>query len=275
VTATAGALAGRTVLVTGAARGLGRAHALAIARNGGRVAVLDRPGSAHAAQDTAAAVRASGGEAIVAVADVRDFAAVGEATAEVVRVWGGLDGVVANAGVTSPRSPVWEIPTDEWSRVVDTNLTGVFHTCRATVPHLIAAGPGAALVLVASTAAVAPLPGVGAYNASKAGVLALSGTLANELGPHGVRCNAVLPGSVETPLTDEIAAWSGVSRADVLDAYLPRQLLPTIIQPEDVSAAVTWLLAARSVTGTAIRVDAGLTARTGAQATTPDSEGAP
>jgi (+)-trans-carveol dehydrogenase len=267
VTGRPGLLAGRTVLVTGAAGGLGRAHALTIAAEEGRVVVVDRPESASTAEETATAVREAGGEAIVALADVRDHEAVDRAAAEVVRLWGRLDGVVANAGVTSPRSALWELATEEWSRVLDVNLTGVFHTCRATVPHLIAAGPGAALVLVASTAAVAPLPGIGAYNASKAGVLALSGTLANELGPYGVRCNAVLPGSVETPMTDEIAAWSGSTRADVLDAYLPRQLLPTIIQPGDVSAAVTWLLAARAVTGTAVRVDAGLTARTGAHAT--------
>lgn len=194
MTGAPGPLAGRTVLVTGAARGLGRAHALAIALQGARVVVVDRPESASTAEEAAAAVRAAGGEAIVELADVRDAEAVDRAAADVVRMWGQLDGVVANAGVTSPRSALWELPTEEWSRVLDVNLTGVFHTCRATVPHLIAAGPGAALVLVASTAAVAPLPGIAAYNASKAGVLALSGTLANELGPYGVRCNAVLPG---------------------------------------------------------------------------------
>jgi NAD(P)-dependent dehydrogenase (short-subunit alcohol dehydrogenase family) len=259
-----GDLDGMTVLVTGAARGMGRAHAVRIAEAGADVALLDRRVAADDLERTAGLVAGAGRRAVCCHADVRDAEAMVVAVDQARAKLGALDGCVANAGIAPAGHRVWEIPPDDWAQVLEVNLTGTFNTCRAVIPHLIERGDGGALVLISSTAGTAPLPSLAHYNASKAGVRALSATLANELGEFGIRCNTVLPGSIDTPMTDEIAARAGLARDEVLRTFVPLQLLDGVVQAGDVSEAVAWLLSprARFVTGEEIRVDAGLLART-------------
>ncbi len=261
-----GLLDGRAVLITGAARGMGRAHAIRAAREGADVALVDLPASADALRETRALVEREGRRAFAGHADVRDLPALETAATAAVETLGRLDGLVANAGIAPAGAPLWEIDPAAWQQVIDVNLTGTFHTCRAVVPHLLAHGRDASIVLIGSTAGLAPLPFVGHYNAAKAGVRLLSATLANELGACGVRCNAVLPGSIDTPMTDDIARRAGVDRSTVLGGFLPLQLLDGIIGAGDVSEAVIWLLSsqARFVTGQELCVDGGLTARSSA-----------
>lgn len=262
----AGRLAGRRVVVTGAARGMGRSHAVAAAAHGAALALLDVEAAGAELAETARLAGEYGGAVATGTADVRDARALDAAVDACAGALGGLDGLVANAGVATSAAPTWLTSAEEWDRVLAVNLTGTFHTVRAVVPHLVAAGAGGAVVLVASTAAARPLPLAASYNASKAGVVALGRTLAQELGPLGIRCNTVLPGSVETPMTDELAAAAGLTREQVLGGLLPQQLLRRVIQPGEVTDAVLYLLGdgAASVTGTELRVDAGLTQRNAA-----------
>jgi len=259
-------LAGHRVLITGAARGMGRSHALLAAEHGASVGLIDVPAAGAALADTAAEAAKLGGATIAArTADIRDADLLGRAIDEIAAELGGLDGLVANAGVSArAKSAVtWETSSEEWERIVRINLSGTFHTVRAAIPHLLRSGSGGSIVLIASTAGERPLPFAAAYSASKAGVIALGRTLAQELGAAGVRCNSVLPGAVSTPMTDDVAAREGITREAILDAMTAEQLLHEVITPVAVSDTVVWLLSdqSRLVTGIEVKVDAGLTGR--------------
>ncbi len=244
-----GPLAGRVALVTGAARGQGRAHAVALAGAGADVVACDRCRDAPAVpyplgtpadlEETARLVRAAGRRCLAVEADaasVPDMEAAAGRAAEL----GGLDVVCANAGVIS-FGPAWELSEAQFDEVVRTNLRGVWATCRAAVPGLLEQARGGAVVVTGSAASLRPYPGIAHYVAAKHGVVGLVRSLAAELAPHRVRVNCVLPGGVRTPMgTSEamrewLAAEPDASRA--LTALLPVDLAA----PEDVSAAVVWL----------------------------------
>lgn len=259
-----GLLADKTVLITGAARGMGRTHATRAAREGASLTLVDLADCAVELQETAELARAYGVDVDAVAADVRDLRALKDA-ADAMRVrFGHIDAVVANAGIAPPPAPAWEISESDWQRVLDINLTGVQNTCTAVVPHLIESGRDPAMVLISSTAGIAPMPMAAHYSAAKAGVRSLAGTLANELGSRGIRVNSVHPGSIDTPMTDEIAARERIDRTAVLANFTRMQLLDGVVSADDVSAAVVWLLSeeSRFVTGQALCVDAGFTART-------------
>jgi NAD(P)-dependent dehydrogenase (short-subunit alcohol dehydrogenase family) len=176
----------RTVVVTGASRGLGRAIALGFAHDGARVVLVAR--SAGALETAAEAVRAAGGDPVVVVADITDPAAfdgLDEAS----------DAVVAAAGIPGPTAPLWEVSPAGWEETVRANLTGVFLTCRAFLPAMVARGSGS-IVVIGSMTGKRPLPGRTPYAAAKTGLIGLVRTLAWDAGPHGVRVNLVSPGPV-------------------------------------------------------------------------------
>jgi NAD(P)-dependent dehydrogenase (short-subunit alcohol dehydrogenase family) len=215
-------------------------------------------------QDTVEAAQAYGAEAVAVSADVRDLEALQAAAASMRARFGRVDALVANAGIAPPPAAAWEIPEAEWQRVLDVNLTGVQNTCTAAIPHMIESGQQPAMVLISSTAGIDPMPMAAHYSAAKAGVRSLAGTLANELGRHGIRVNSLHPAAVDTPMTDEVAAHVGIDRSAVLANFTRLQLLDGVVSADDVSAAVVWLLSqeSRFVTGQALCVDAGFTART-------------
>lgn len=258
----------RVALVTGAARGQGRAHAVALARAGANVAVCDIAhslpsvpyplGTAEELGETVALVEAEGRRCLSAVVDVRDAAALSEFAEQTVAELGGLDILVANAGVISYGTS-WELTEQQWDEVLGVNLTGVWKSCRAAVPAMIAAGRGGAVVITTSTAAVKGLAGMAHYVAAKHGCVGLARSLALELAPHRIRVNCIAPGGVRTPMGTNTHMQELLQQDPGLAASLTAVLPVDLVEPEDVSHAVVWLCsdAARQVTGTVLPLDAG------------------
>ncbi|RFU20192.1 mycofactocin-coupled SDR family oxidoreductase [Geodermatophilus marinus] len=265
-------LEGKVALITGAARGQGRAHAVRLAAEGADVIALDVNADARTtayagptAEDLAETVRlveAQDRRIVAREADVRDFAALSAVVADGVAELGRLDVVVANAGICSAALS-WEISLEQWQETIDTNLTGVFHTAKATVPVLLEQGTGGSIIITSSVAGLRGLPFLGHYAASKHGVVGLARTMANELGQHGIRVNTLHPHGVATGMTVP-------DMQPLMDRYAPTlgpifmQTLPDqVSQPEDMAAAVAWLASddARHVTGVALPVDLGTLAR--------------
>jgi SDR family mycofactocin-dependent oxidoreductase len=273
VSAPAGALAGRAALVTGAARGIGRAVAVALAEAGADVVLTDvarqvggltyeTAGSADLAE-TARLVEAAGVRAVAAPADVRDHAALAAAVAAGTDAFGRLDVLVANAGIASWPATTWQATEEQWSTMLDVVLTGSWNTCRAAIPALLAGGRGGAIVLMGSTAAVKPLPTIGHYAAAKSGLVGLAKSLALELAGDRVRVNVVHPGGTGTYMTENPAAEHWQATAPGVGGALELPMGIHRMAPGDVAGAVRWLCTdeARYVTGVELVVDAGATLR--------------
>lgn len=278
--ASGGRLEGKVALVTGAARGIGRAQAVRFAQEGADVVALDVcgpvdtvliPPSTPADLDTTAAlVSEAGGRVHTEIVDVRDLAGVQAATDRGAERFGGLDVVCATAGITS-RGMAIELDENAWRTMLDVNLTGVWHTCRAGAPHLIARGAGA-MILTSSIAGLRGLVGVAHYTAAKHGVVGLMRTLANELAPHHVRVNCINPTNVDTPMIQNDIVSSAFrpdldrppTRAEFADAARSMNMLAVPwIDPVDVANAALFLASdeARYITAITLPVDAGATQR--------------
>ncbi|MFJ6260935.1 mycofactocin-coupled SDR family oxidoreductase [Rhodococcus erythropolis] len=259
-------LEGLRVLVTGAAGGMGRSHCERLADEGASVIALDVVQAKSELEETAQAVRERGGVAVTGVADIRDFEDLAAVVADCVAELGGLDVVVANAGVYDTPGPSWTIDPAVWNRSLDVNLTGAWHTVKACVPHF---GDGGSVVLVSSTAGIKGIAGASHYSAAKHAVVGLARTLANELGAEGIRVNSVHPGSVRTPMIINERVFANLcsdienpTEADAAAVLSARNLLPVPwVDPVDVSNAVLFLASAESryMTGCQLVVDAGLT----------------
>ncbi|HET9014766.1 MAG TPA: SDR family NAD(P)-dependent oxidoreductase [Thermomicrobiaceae bacterium] len=243
---------GQVALVTGAATGLGLATAQALGQAGASVAVVDL--TQERAERTAADLGAAGVTARGWAADVRDGEAIRRVVDEAAATFGRLDVAVANAGVY-PNAPFLDMDEDEWRRVIDTNLTGVFLTCQAAARAMVRAGGGGRLVTLSSGAANHAIWGWSHYSASKAGVVALTRGMALELAPHGIRVNAVLPGFIDVP---EGGAALSESYRQASRAGIPLRLGA----PEDIANAVVLLASSLAgfVTGTSLVVDGGSSA---------------
>lgn len=256
----------RVAVVTGAAGGMGRAHCRRLSEEGADIIALDLAENADGLAATAAEVERTGRRCTTGFADVCDLLAVEEAVNTGVAQLGRLDVVVANAGVYADNAPAWELTDESWRRALDVNLTGVWHTVRAAGAHL---GAGASVVIVGSTNGVKGGALAAHYAASKHAAVGLARTLANELGPRGIRVNTVHPGSVATPmiLNDRVYAklcpeLPNPTREDAARVLAQRTILPVPwVDPVDISNAVLFLASdeSRYITGIELVVDAGLT----------------
>ncbi|NMM18244.1 MAG: mycofactocin-coupled SDR family oxidoreductase [Cellulomonas sp.] len=264
-------LTGQVALVTGAARGIGRATAVALAEVGAAVVVTDiarqvdgltyGTATGDDLASTVAAIETAGGRAVSAVVDVRDHAALVSAVEQAESAFGGLDIVVANAGVASWPTSTWQATPEQWQTMIDVVLTGTWNTCRAAIPAILRTGRGGSIVMVGSTAAVKPLPTIGHYAAAKNGLVGLLKSLALELAAASIRVNAVHPGGTGTEMTQNPAAehWQATAHgvAGALELPMPIHRMEAI----DVAYAVRWLCSseARYITGAQIVLDAGAT----------------
>jgi NAD(P)-dependent dehydrogenase (short-subunit alcohol dehydrogenase family) len=246
----------RTVWVTGAASGMGAAHARRFAEFGDRVGCWDVQADALGA--VVEEIRAGGGEAEGVVADVTDPAGVAAGAARLRETLGPASVAVVNAGIILTGEHIEELELDAWRRVVDVNLTGAFLTSKAAIPQLREAGDSA-LILVSSVCGITASAGFGAYNASKHGVIGLMRTLANELGPDGVTVNAVCPGWVRTPMLGASIEDADADPADLRE-FADMTLIGRMTEPEEVTDAIVFLASsgARSITGTVLPIDGGL-----------------
>lgn len=263
---------GKVVLITGAARGQGRSHAVRFAEEGADIVALDVchdldtvPYPLATAADLAETVKEveSRDRRILSFeADTRDYGRLETIVEETVSEFGRIDVVVANAGICTS-APVWELTQEAWKEMIDVNLTGVFNPVRAALPTLMAQGPGGAIVLTSSAAGLNAFPNMAHYTAAKHGVTGLMRSLAVELAPHGIRANSVHPTTVDTPMVQNPAFWALLGADDAEGAkpgFASLNALPTpYVEAVDISNAVLYLASeeARYVTGVALPVDAG------------------
>ncbi len=271
-----GRMEGKVALVTGAARGQGRSHALRLAREGADIVAVDLcgpidtiemypPSTRDDLAETVRQVEELDRRIVSHVADVRDSSSLGAAVDEGVSQLGKLDVVCANAGVFEI-SPALEITDAMWRNMIDVNLTGVWNTCRAALPHLVANG-GGAIVITSSTAGIKGTPNTVHYTATKHGVVGIMRTLANEFAGNNVRVNTVHPTGVDTDMIMNEKTWGLFSpddptREKAAPAFESLHALPVSwVEPVDISNAVLWLASdeARFVTGVTLPVDAGWT----------------
>jgi len=247
-------------VVTGGNRGIGRAIAVALAADGFAVAVTAR--DADTLADTVAAIEADGGTALAVPCDVRDEESVTTMARDVAEL-GRVHTVVANAGIAGPTAPLHEIQLAEWRNCLATDLDGVFLTFRAFVPAMIESGAGS-LIAISSMTGKRPLHGRTPYAAAKMGVIGLVRTLAVELGPHGIRVNAVCPGAVAGPRIDDVirrqAATRGITEDEALLAFTGASPLARLVKANEVATACAYLAsdAAASITGEDLNVSAGV-----------------
>lgn len=244
-----GKLDGKTALVTGGGRGIGRGIVLEFAREGADVAINYRR-SAEAAEQTAAEVRALGRRAVVLQGDVSDCEAIARNVAQAVRELGGLDIAVANSGVASRVAAVADLDPAEWRRVLATDLDGAFFTARAVVPHLVARR--GAMLFISSIGADAAAMGGAPYHVSKAGVNTLTKVLAKEVAHAGVRVNCIAPGLVRSDMGEKLLKFHG----DVVLQSIP---LGRAGEPEEIGRAAVFLASSDAawITGKILRVDGG------------------
>ncbi|MDY6997803.1 MAG: mycofactocin-coupled SDR family oxidoreductase [Actinomycetota bacterium] len=272
---------GRVALITGAARGQGRAHAVRLARDGADVIAVDVCGpvsetvtypmpTADDLAETARQVEDTGRKVIARQLDIRDLAAQQQLVADGVEQFGRLDIVVANAGVLS-WGRIWEMSEEQWDVVVEINLNGTWRTIRAAVPAMIEAGNGGSIIVVSSSAGLKATPGNAHYSASKHGLVALTNALALEAGEYGIRVNSIHPYSINTPMIepDAMATMFG-KYPTFLHSFAPMPLKPVakegkpglqeFMAPEEVSDVVAWLAsdASMTVSGSQIAVDRGV-----------------
>lgn len=250
-TTSAGRLAGKTAIVTGAGSGIGRAAALRFAAEGARVAAVDLDGAkAQATCD------AAGAGALALTVDVTDADAVAAAVEQVAEAFGSVDVYFNNAGIPQAAKPFEETSREEWDRIIAVNLTALFTGVQAVAPVMRRQG-GGAIVVTSSIAATRPRPGIATYVASKAGVNGLVRALALELAPDRVRVNAIAPVAVRTPMLAQFAfAESEQATIERVEQTIP---LGRLVEPEDIAAAALYLASdeARCITGITLNVDGG------------------
>lgn len=244
----------RTVVVTGASRGIGRATAARFGREGARVVINYPPGEQEQAEQTAALVRDGSGTPLLVEADIADPRAVASMAKTVDDTWGPVDVVVNNAGIC-PFAEFFDINVELWDRVHHVNLRGCFLVTQAFTRRMVDAGRGGKVIAMSSISAWVGGSHQVHYCATKAGISSLMKSLAIVLGPHGITCNAILPGAILTDINRE--DLSEPAKRDYVEGRIP---VGRIGDPEDV-ADLVWLVSqpeARYVSGAEIVVDGGL-----------------
>jgi glucose 1-dehydrogenase len=247
-------LAGRRALVTGATTGIGRGTALELAAHGAAVAI-DYRGKDEEARDMAAEIERAGGRAVAVQMDVTDEEQVRRGFADARDALGGLDLLVNNAGVEAPFELV-DMPLEEWQRVLDVNLTGVFLASREAARIMRADGVPGTIVMVSSVHEEIPWKKFSHYCASKGGVKLFAQSIARELAPHRIRVVSVAPGAIETPINRDVLADPEARRE--VEEEIP---LGRWGEVADVAQAIAWVASdeAGYVTGTTLFVDGGMT----------------
>ncbi|TRW81845.1 NAD(P)-dependent oxidoreductase [Mycolicibacterium sp. 018/SC-01/001] len=271
---------GRVALITGAARGQGRAHAVRLAGEGADIIAIDvcKPvtdtvtypmPTADDLAETARLVEEAGRKILTREVDIRDLAAQQQLVADGIEQFGRLDIVVANAGILS-WGRIWEMSEEQWDTVIDVNLNGTWRTIRAAVPAMIEAGNGGSIIIVSSSAGTKATPGNAHYAASKHGLVALTNALAIEAGEFGIRVNSIHPYSIDTPMVQPEAMMEIFGKYPAfLHSFSPMPYQPVhhegkkglkeFMTPEEVSDVVAWLAGDGSATisGSQIAVDRG------------------
>ena len=265
-------LQGKVALITGAARGIGRACAIRFAEEGADVALVDVARDIETVpyvgaderqlHATASEVRALGRKALPFVGDVRDGGQMADAVAGALAQWGRIDILVAAAGLESCGA-LWELSRAEWDTVVDVNLTGVWQTTKAVIPHMLSRSTGS-LIIIGSENSHRPTAGYGHYVAAKHGVLGLTRALALELGPSAIRVNMVAPTATATKLLlSQLHRFSGRedgTREEALQRLSDAHAIPiAMVEALDVANAALFLASeeARYITGISLPVDLG------------------
>ena len=274
----AGRLEGKVAFITGGARGQGRSHAIRLAREGADIITVDIcedvplvPYAGATREDLAETVReveALDRRIVATQADVRDYEELKGALDDGVAQLGGrLDIVSANAGISGPMATAEELSGDAWRQMIDINLTGVWLTCKASIPHMIAAGNGGSIILTSSLAGLQANANIAHYVAAKHGVVGLMRTMALELAPHSIRVNSVHPTTVDTPMIMNDATirlfrpdLENPTIEDFAEASGTMNALPVPwVEAIDISNAVLFLASdeARYLTGVTLPIDAG------------------
>lgn len=272
-----GLLDGKVALITGAARGQGRSHAVRFASEGADVIAIDACADAETMpypmgteaqlDETIAQIEGHGRRAVKVIADVRSLPAMEEAVATGLKELGKVDIVLANAGICGA-VPFLEMTSDQWNETVDVCLSGVFNTARAAAPSMVERGEGGAMVLTSSSMGLRSYPNMVHYAAAKTGVVAMAKAIALELGPHSIRVNAVCPTTVKTPMVINQALFDlfapdkdSPTEDDVREPFMGLNALPNLpwIEAGDVTDSILFLCsdAAKYLTGVALPVDAG------------------
>ncbi|MGO9100824.1 MAG: mycofactocin-coupled SDR family oxidoreductase [Mycobacterium sp.] len=268
-----GRLEGKVAVITGAARGQGRAHAVRMAREGADVIAIDIAGPLPASvpydsstpeelADTVRLAEAHGARVVSVVADIRDPEGMRRAVDDGVRELGRLDVIVANAGICIP-APWHDITPESFRDVIDTNVMGTWNTVIAGAQHIIDGERGGSIILISSFAGAKVQPFMVHYTASKHAVTGMARAFAAESGRHNVRVNSVHPGPVNTGMGsgDMVAALGAAMETNTSLAGMTTPFLPTwSAEPEDIADAVCWLASdeSRVVTGVALSVDQGM-----------------
>jgi (+)-trans-carveol dehydrogenase len=272
-----GLVEGKVALITGAARGQGRAHAVRLAEQGADIIAVDicegipgvpYPGATpEDLEETVRLVEKQGRRIIARQADVRDLAALQSAADHGVAELGSLDIAVANAGIMGWIGPGWELSEEDWATTIGINLTGVWHTAKVAIPHMIAGGRGGSVIFTSSMAGLRGLWNLADYTTAKHAVVGLARALAHDAGRYRIRVNTVHPGAVATTmLTHEVMPrffrpdLENPTLEDCTPVFRSGNLLPDAYQePEDVANAVLWLASdlSRQTTGTTLTVDGG------------------
>ena len=224
-------LKGRSAIVTGAAQGIGRAIAQRLLASGAAVGLWDR--DAELLAETAQQL-ADRGEVSTAAVDVTDADAVADAFVATTGRHGGVDIMVNNAGIAGPTMPSWEYPLDEWRAVVDVDLNGVYYCCRAALPHMLERDYGR-IVNVASIAGKEGNPNAAAYSAAKAGVIALTKSLAKETADRNISVNCITPAAAKTRIFDQISQ----THIDYMLSKIPRGRFLAV---DEAAAMVAWMV---------------------------------
>jgi SDR family mycofactocin-dependent oxidoreductase len=277
-----GRLDGKVAVISGAARGQGRAHADTLAREGASIVAFDLcdgfeytlqpPSTEDDLQETVRVVEGHGQRCLAVKADARDLPSLQELADRAMDEFGRIDVLLANHGIWTNAANTWTLEEASWQETIDVILTGVWKVCSAFVPKIIEGERGGAVVLTGSVNCVQPQPGAVAYTAAKHGVLGIMKVLAVELGQHNIRVNIVNPGAIDSPMLlggtiekslEHYPEHFGFNRNLLPDSAMVMSGLGASQPSSSVSDAIVWLVSdeAKYVTGTMIPVDAGWTAR--------------
>jgi SDR family mycofactocin-dependent oxidoreductase len=263
-------LDGKVAVITGGARGQGRAHAVTLGSEGADIVICDVPGdiptvpyamaTSQELKETANLVEEQGSRCLAVETDVRDSAQVRYLAERAMSEFGRVDAVVCNAGIMSAADSTWDLTDEQWQDMLDVNLTGVWKVCRAFIPHMIAGKRGGAITITGSTGGLRAVAGCTHYNAAKWGCMGIMRTMAWELAPEFIRVNVVHPTGVNTEMSNNEWFVKWIDEHEDLAWPMRGNRMPVdVVQPEDISKMIAFLVSddAKYVTGQEIRVDAG------------------